>query len=108
MELRPQRFDIENCADTLIYIGALEQVMAAAFRCLRPKGVFAFTLEALPAGISISFKLTLTGRYAHSEGYVREVMASAGFSQTECRSVELRKEVGAGVRGHLFIGSVAA
>ncbi len=99
---------IVNCADTLIYIGALEQVMAAARRCLRPKGVFAFSAEALPEGFSNPFKLTMTGRYAHSGSYIREVMASAGFSETECRSVDLRKEGGATVRGYLFIGSVAA
>jgi predicted TPR repeat methyltransferase len=108
MAARPERFDIVNCADTLIYIGALEQVMTAAHRCLRPKGVFAFTVEALPEEISNPFKLTTTGRYAHSESYVREVMASVGFSETECRTVDLRKESGANVRGFLLIGSVAA
>ena len=108
MESRPQRFDLVNCADTLIYIGALGQVAAAAHRCLRPKGVFAFTVEALPEGVSNPFKLTMTGRYAHSDSYVREVMASAGFSETEYQTVDLRKEAGASVRGYLFIGSVAA
>lgn len=108
MQSGARRFDIVNCADTLIYIGALEQVMSAAHRCLRPKGVLAFTVEALPEGISIPFKLTMTGRFAHSDGYVREVMASAGFSDTECRTVDLRKEAGTSVRGYLFTGSVAA
>jgi predicted TPR repeat methyltransferase len=108
MESRPQRFDIVNCADTLIYFGALEQVMAAARRCLRPGGCFAFTVEALPEGISNSFMLTITGRYAHSGSYLREVMALAGFSESECRYVDLRKEVGANVRGYLCIGSVGA
>jgi predicted TPR repeat methyltransferase len=108
MESRPQRFDIVNCADTLNYFGTLEQVMAAARRCLRPGGSFAFTVEALPEGISNSFMLTMTGRYAHSCSYVREAMALAGFSGTEFRSVELRKEAGANVRGYLCIGSVGA
>ena len=108
MESRPHRFDIVNCADTLIYVGALEPVMAATHRCLRPKGVFAFTVEALPEGILSPFRLTMTGRYAHSDRYVREVMASAGFSEPECRTIDLRKEAGVSVRGFLFIGSVAA
>jgi predicted TPR repeat methyltransferase len=108
MESRPQRFDMVNCADTLIYIGALEQVMVATHRCLRPKGVFAFTVEALPEGISNPFRLTMTGRYAHTDRYVHEVMASAGFTEIECRSIDLRKEAGVSVQGYLFIGSVAA
>jgi predicted TPR repeat methyltransferase len=108
MESRPQRFDIVNCADTFIYIGALEQVIAAVHRCLRREGVFAFTVESLPEGIPDPFKLTTTGRYAHSDSYVSEVMASAGFSQTEWRTIDLRKEAGTSVRGYLFIGAVAA
>jgi predicted TPR repeat methyltransferase len=108
MESRPQRFDIVNCADTLVYIGALEQVMAAAHRCLRPKGVFGFTVEALPEGTGSPFKLTPQGRYAHSSRYLRDIMASAGFSEVECQSIDLRKESSATVRGYLFIASVAA
>jgi predicted TPR repeat methyltransferase len=108
MGSRPQRFDVVNCADTLTYFGALEEVMAAARGCLRPAGCFAFTVEAMPEGVSNSFMLTMTGRYAHSGGYLREVMALAGFSEIECRSVELRKEAGANVRGYLCIGSVGA
>jgi len=108
MESRPQRFDIVNCADTLVYIGALEQVMAAARRCLRPKGVFAFTVEALPEGTGCPFKLTMQGRYAHSNRYLRDIMASAGFSEVECQGIDLRKESDATVRGYLFVGSVAA
>ncbi len=99
MESRPLGFDIVNCADTLVYIGALEQVMVAARRCLRRKGVFAFTVEALSEEILIPFKLAMTGRYVHSGSYVRETMESAGFSETECRSVDLRREGGANVRG---------
>jgi predicted TPR repeat methyltransferase len=107
MESRPQRFDVVNCADTLIYIGALERVMAAAHRCLRPTGVFAFTVEALPEAVPDGFRLTMTGRYAHSGRYVRQVMASAGFMEAECRTIDLRKEAGAGVRGYLFLGAMA-
>jgi len=108
MGSRPERFDIVNCADTLTYFGALEQVMAAARRCLRPNGVFAFTVEALPEGTSSPFKLRTHGRYAHSGTYLQQVMAWAGFLEVECQSIDLRKEGNANVRGYLFTGSVPA
>ena len=107
MESSPRRFDVVNCADTLIYIGALAQVMAAARRCLRPRGVFAFTVEALPEGTSSPFRLTPQGRYAHSRSYLEEILASTGFSEVECRFIDLRKEDNVNVRGYLFVGSIA-
>jgi predicted TPR repeat methyltransferase len=108
MESRPLGFDIVNCADTFIYIGKLEPVILAVRRCLRPKGWFVFTVEAMPDGAAGPYMLTATGRYAHSQHYVLEIMASVGFSDTECRSVNLRKEFNQHSRGHLFIGCVAA
>jgi len=108
MESRPQQFDVVNCADTFVYIGALQWVISAARRCLRPRGVLAFTVEALPEeGTPSHFKLTIHGRYAHSRTYIQEIMAVAGFSEVECQCIDLRKEVRADVRGYLFMGSVA-
>ncbi len=108
MAARPQGFDLVTCADTLIYIGALAGIIAAARRSLRPGGVLALTIESLPAGALNPFELTVTGRYAHSETYLWEIMEKAGFMRVECLSIELRREKGVGVPGALFLGSVDA
>jgi predicted TPR repeat methyltransferase len=105
MASRPGEFDLVICADTLIYFGALEEPLMAARRCLRPGGVFAFTVEALPAETSTPFTINAHGRYAHAGDYLRATLESSGFSAVQCRPVVLRKEFGNDVQGHLVIGS---
>jgi predicted TPR repeat methyltransferase len=106
MASRPQEFDLVICADTLVYFGALEEAVTSARRCLRPDGVFAFTVEALPEGTSAPFRIHGHGRYGHAAGYLRDTMESSGFRDVQCGSVVLRREFGDDVRGYLVIGSV--
>jgi predicted TPR repeat methyltransferase len=101
MASRPEEFDAVICADTLVYFGALEEPVMAARRCLRPRGVFAFTLEALPEESSTPFRINANGRYAHAGQYVRDTLESSGFSAVQCRSVVARKEFGNDVTGYL-------
>ena len=105
MASKPEEFDLVVCADTLIYFGAQDEAVAAAHRCLRPNGVFAFTVEALPEETSTPFRINGQGRYAHAGGYLRETMESSGFSAVECKPIVVRKEVGNAVKGYLIIGS---
>ena len=77
MRSRPAAFDIVNCADTLCYFGALEEAMAAARACLRPGGVFAFTLEAEPPDSEHRHRIQAHGRYAHRADYVTDVARAA-------------------------------
>ena len=101
MASRPQEFDVVICADTLIYFGALEEPVMAAHRCLRPGGVFAFTVETLPADSSTPSGISAHGRYTHTAGYVLKTLQASGFSDIECSSVVLRKEFGNDVKGYL-------
>lgn len=103
MRSRPASFDIINCADTLVYFGALEEAAAAAALCLRPDGVFAFTVEAEPAGSEHRYRIRDHGRYSHGGDYVTTVLRAAGFVDVEVESVELRKELSEGVAGHLVV-----
>jgi len=105
MASRPDKFDHVVCADTLVYFGALDEPVTAARRCIRPNGVFAFTVEALPEGTSATFRINTHGRYAHAVGYLRDIMESSGFSAVQCTPVVLRKEFGSDVKGYLVIGS---
>ena len=76
------RFDFLFGADTLIYFGRLEAVMANAFTALRPGGWVAFTVEHLSTMANdptSKYKLDKTGRYKHSEEYVKSVLCDAGF-----------------------------
>ena len=107
MRSRPGAFDIVNCADTLVYFGALEEAAAAARACLRPGGLFAFTVEAAPADSEKPYVINVHGRYAHRADYLRETLTAAGFSPPEIEAVVLRKELGSDVNGHLVVARVA-
>lgn len=103
MRAHPAAFDVINCADTLVYFGALEEALSAARASLRPGGIFAFTLEAEPADSTERYRIQVHGRYTHGAGYVREAVRQAGFAEAEIEGVVLRKERGAEVKGHLVV-----
>jgi predicted TPR repeat methyltransferase len=107
MRSRPASFDLVNCADTLVYFGALEPALEAARTCLRAQGVFGFTVEAEPADSPVAYRIHTHGRYGHGADYVDAVMGASGFVDVARESVVLRKERGEDVRGHLVIGRAA-
>ena len=72
------KVDLVTAADVFMYVGALEGVFAAVAGMLAPGGLFAFSVELL-AGEG-DFALQPSRRYAHSEAYVRRVLADKGFS----------------------------
>jgi predicted TPR repeat methyltransferase len=102
MSRNPGSFDVIVSADTFVYFGALEQVMAAAANALHEGGLLAFTTErsteaTAPGGV----RLHPHGRYSHTEAYVRGALGGAGLEVVEVREVELRKEAGEWVGGLL-------
>ncbi|RVD68953.1 MAG: methyltransferase domain-containing protein [Mesorhizobium sp.] len=75
--------DLVVAADVFIYVGALEGIVRTVAGMLAEDGLFAFSVETLadtePAG-GDSFALRPSRRYAHSEAYVRIVLAANGLS----------------------------
>jgi len=107
MRSRPASFDVVLSADTLCYFGSIEEPLAAARECLRKAGVLAFTLERLdPADSEKPYRLEPHGRYSHSEAYVRNACAEAGFAKLTLVTEVLRREKGANVTGHVVLASV--
>jgi predicted TPR repeat methyltransferase len=99
MSAHPEAFDAVVAADTLVYFGALHEVLTAAHRTLRAQGWLVFTLEALSGHSAADHQLQVHGRYAHGESYVRTSLATAGF-ETEALTYEtLRQEREHDVRG---------
>ncbi|AIF48228.1 methyltransferase [Dyella japonica A8] len=101
LERHPQQYDLVLSADTLVYFGDLQQVVAAAHAALRPGGWLGFTLEALEAldAADDRVELTPSGRYRHSRRHVQRVLDDAGFTDARIEGDVLRREGGQPVRG---------
>jgi predicted TPR repeat methyltransferase len=92
-------YDAIVSADTLVYFGALEEVITAAARALRPDGCLVFTVEELVgAADGADYRLRPHGRYNHSRAYVERLLTDAGLRPV-IANAELRLEAGAPVDG---------
>lgn len=93
-------FDLIVAGDMAPYLGALDALFASTARRLGLGGIFALSVEtgadtASPPG----WRLRPTLRYAHSEGYLRALAASAGLSILALKPAPLRRDAGAWVEG---------
>lgn len=92
-------FDVIVSADTLVYIGNLAEVVAAAAAALRRGGLLLFTLEhAVGAEPQSDYRLELHGRYSHTRRYIEQLLAASGL-HPDIAEAELRMEAGAPVAG---------
>ena len=107
MSSRPDSFDVVASADTLVYFGTLEDPLSAARKCLRKGGILVFTVERLdPAASGEPYRLEAHGRYSHSERYVRQAVAQAGFTALSSDTRVLRRERGQDAVGYLVLCKV--
>lgn len=95
------KFDLIVCADTLCYFGDLSDILAAFNRCSQADARLIFTVEE--ADDSVQHQLTVTGRYAHSSGYIEQSLSQAGMEMLSCASEDLRKEGKDWVKGLIVV-----
>ena len=94
-----EEFDVIVSADTLVYFGPLDQVVAASASALRPGGRLIFTVEELPGGgPEAGYAISPHGRYCHARPYLERVLGEANL-RTEIVPAELRLEAGDPVAG---------
>jgi predicted TPR repeat methyltransferase len=99
LDQHPGQYELVVSADTLVYFGALEAVLGAAWRALRPGGLMIFTVEQGAAGAG--YRIHPHGRYSHGEHYVRQAALGAGFEVAHISAETLRMESGVPVAGLL-------
>lgn len=96
-------FDIVTATDVLPYVGFLEELFFGVADNLEKGGMFFFSSETLPEAImdGRDFMVGPHQRFAHSEGYVRKTLTSAGFEVVEIKDITVRLEDSAPIAGHL-------
>jgi predicted TPR repeat methyltransferase len=98
-------FDVIVSADTLVYFGSLEAVVAAAQNALRPGGRLIFTVEELADDPRDGgYRISTSGRYLHAREYVERVLADVGLPP-DIAPAELRLEAGEPVAGLVVCGT---
>jgi predicted TPR repeat methyltransferase len=92
--------DLIVAADVFVYMASLAEVFGEARRVLRPRGFFAFTVQAHEGG---GYVLGDDARYAHGEPYLRDLAETAGFETVTLERVSTRQDRGEDVPGYLVI-----
>jgi predicted TPR repeat methyltransferase len=82
-------YDLFICADVFPYIGNVETLFSVVSARSEDGALFAFSTEFCEGR---DFLLRPSGRYAHSQEYLRKVAASHGFSVMTLRTENLRKQ----------------
>lgn len=106
---RKDAYDAIVSADTLCYFGQLEAVFSAAAGALRQGGYFIFTVEKTsPSTGAAKRTLDHTGRYTHTEDYVRSAIADADLEITQLTTTTLRLEYFKPVEGMVVVARKGA
>jgi len=94
-------FDLIVAADVFIYVGDLAPAFEAVAACLRPGGMFAFSVEA---GEGDRFRFDRRARrFTHSRPYLRHLAKIYGFREETLGEVVLRQEARVPVAGYLAL-----
>ena len=106
LELAARPMPIWSPPPTSSCMSARWTASSASRRALRPAGLFAFSVEH-HAGPE-DFVLRPSRRYAHSEQYLRRLLADVGLSI--CRSIvkEIRLDRGEPIEGLIIVGTLAS
>ena len=92
--------DFAVASDTLCYFGALDEVFAGLANALRKGGAFIGTVEAHEGDEGP--RSLESGRYSHSEAYLRATAEAQGLALRIAQEADLRVEFGEPVRGLIF------
>jgi predicted TPR repeat methyltransferase len=99
------RYDLIACIDTLIYFGALEEIMAQLATALKPGGRLIFTTEVSETHIK-NFRLQASGRYAHARDYLHTVLNVNKMSVEIEQQSMLRMELDKPVNGYIIVAKL--
>jgi len=96
--------DLILAADVMVYVHDMAPLLREAARVLAPGGLLAFTAETHASdGVVLGEGL----RYAHSAGYLRNSVETAGLVLTQLEAASSRSESGVAVPGLVAVATKA-
>lgn len=95
------RADLVASADVMMYLGQLDNVFSISKALLKQDGLLAFSVEEAEEDHGYILQTTL--RYAHSQSYVCECLATHGFEVVANQKTTIRTDGGKPIAGILFI-----
>ncbi|MGK0183039.1 MAG: putative TPR repeat methyltransferase [Halioglobus sp.] len=99
-KMEASSYDMIISTDVFIYIEDLTQVLWSSLRVLRSGGLMAFSIELTD---NPKPELRVSGRWAQSLDYCRELIQALGFHEIGYQEIPLRKEGGKSLPGGLFV-----
>lgn len=99
-----EKADLVAAADVFNYVGALDGVFAAIAAMLAEDGLFAFSVEKPPGADGLL--LQRSRRYAHSEAYVRRMLAVHGLEILSLAERPIRLDRREPVEGLIVVAAV--
>jgi len=93
-------FDLFIAADVFVYLGALGSLFEGVRERAGPDALFVFSTEIASRG---DYVLNPTGRFSHSEAYLRSLAAEHHFAVVAHRVRQLRTDRGQEVMGNCFL-----
>ena len=102
----PQKFDLIYSSDVFVYFGNLDTVINSASSSLVKGGILAFSVEWLEDN-SMDYRLFPSGRYAHSQAYIKNCLKRHGLRLIEENKSDIRKQSGNPVKGLLIVAKKA-
>jgi predicted TPR repeat methyltransferase len=97
----PAGADLVTAADVFMYVGALDALFARIAKALAAGGVFAFSTEAHDG--SEDFVLRPSRRYAHSESYLRRLLAAGEMDLVSLDRAAIRMDRGEAIEGFIVV-----
>lgn len=98
----PQTFDLIYSSDVFVYFGNLDRIVESISLHLTSGGIVAFSVEKLDAK-NEEYRLYPSGRYAHSQDYIKTCLAKHGLHLVEEAESDIRKQSGNQVKGLLIV-----
>lgn len=97
-----EKYNLAIAADVFAYFGELNTVFGLTAESVKAGGLFFFSVEIIE-GISASpFFLQESGRFSHSDSYIRQAAQKNGWKYLQSTPLNLRKEGGRWIKGMIY------